>query len=572
MRALLRAFNKRRHVKLLSSLEERLEKLLSPSDWAVVAFLSFVAFLSAGALLASVSLASAISVPTTGGHIHEGLVGNPRFLNPLLAISETDRDLTELVYSGLMKQESGGGLSPDIAESFTLSEDKLTYTFIIKSNAKFHDGAPVTAEDVAFTIRAAQNPEIKSPRRANWEGVTVETPDPRTVTFLLPEPYAPFLENTTIGILPAHIWRDLTPEEFQFSSVNAEPIGSGPYLVENVEISDSGIPTKYDLRAFDKGARTPFINRITFTFYQNAEELTKALKDGAIDAAHSIHPDTRGNERTLHEATFGRVFAVFFNQNQNDIFTERGVRAALDAAVDKRKIIDTVVGGYGSPLSGPLPSHVDETAVLSREERLARAVEILENAGWELGEDGVRVKTVKKEKKRLAFSLSTANAPELKRAAELVRDDWQAIGASVDVKFFEQNDLNSEVLRPRKYDALLFGLVIGRENDLYAFWHSSQRNDPGLNIALYANIDADKLLQSARSESDDEKRAELIEKAVSEIRDDVGAVFLYAPHFVYLLPASIQGVAIDTVVNPSDRFTSIEDWYLGSDLIWPIFK
>lgn len=572
VRAYMRAFTKRRHVGFLNSIEERLSSLFSPSDWAFFLIVVFIGALSAGTLLATLSLSTAIEKPTRGGEYREGLIGNARFLNPLLAISETDRDLTQLLYSGLMKQEPGGSLSTDLAQSYEISEDKLTYTFVLKESARFHDGASVTAEDVAFTVRAAQNPEIKSPRRANWEGVVVTVIDERTISFTLSKPYAPFLENATMGILPSRIWNELSAEEFQFSALNAEPVGSGPFMIERVRRNDSGIPIEYTLKAFDSGARSPYIDRMIFTFYQNSDELIEALENSEIDAAHSLHPESVSRDIGVNNVAFGRVFGVFFNQNQNELFLDSTVREALDAGVDKDKIVSTIVGGYGSALSGPLPSDIVESALVTQEERVARAQEILTNDGWKVGDDGIFEKTVKKETKRLAFSLTTANAPELKQAAELVAEDWRKIGASVDLKFFEQNDLNVEVLRPRKYEALLFGLVVGREHDLFAFWHSSQRNDPGLNIALYANIEVDKLLDEARGEIDQSVREELIQQVTEEIKSDHAAVFLYAPHFVYLSPRAVMGISLDTITNPSDRFSSVEDWYLGSERVWPLFK
>src|SRR6185295_9848602 len=185
------------------------------------------------------------------------------------------------------------------------------------------------------------------------------------------------------------------------------------------------------------------------------------------------------------------------------------VRKALDAAIDKNAIVSTVLGGYGSVITGPLPPDAigqkSQTSVTA-ETRVSQAKAILEKAGWKLGSDGIYQKSVtinkKKQTVRLGFSLATANTPELEKAAELTADDWKAIGADVKVEFFSQNDLTIDVIRPRSYDALLFGLVIGTESDLYPFWHSSQRNDPGLNIALYANANVDKILEATRSETD----------------------------------------------------------------------
>ncbi|MBI3573887.1 hypothetical protein HY090_02450 [Candidatus Kaiserbacteria bacterium] len=577
LRAVVRSLLKQRIFQPLHNFESRLS-FFTPSDWFIVATIGIVMALAAGTLLAGVSVALTDEVPARGGTYIEGVAGTPRFVNPLLAISDTDRDLTALVYSGLLKANPDGSLSPDLASSYDISKDQRTYTFTLKDTARFHDGAQVTAEDVAFTVRQAQNPDVKSPARANWEGVDVTIIDPKTVSFTLKTPYAPFLQNTTLGILPKHLWQGVTAEQFPFSTLNANPVGSGPYTVANVKRNSSGIPTEYDLVAFTRGTRTPFIANFIFKFYADVDVLKNAFNQGAVSAAYGIAPSSISAAHLVNEAIFGRVFGVFFNQNQNKIFSEEPVRRALDIAVDKNALVSTILKGYGSAIDGPLPPEgigISAANAGSKEERIASARAVLVKAGWKAGTDGVFEKTVtvnkKKQTERLAFSLSTSNMSELKSAAELAADDWKALGADVALQFFDQNDLTIDVLRPRKYDALLFGLVVGRESDLYPFWHSSQRNDPGLNIALYANANVDKALEAARTEDDPLARREKVKTAAKTIASETAAVFLYTPHFVYLSPPSAQGIVLGTIETPSDRFISVDEWYLMTERLWPVF-
>lgn len=558
----------------LDDAEAAVKRLFMPSDWLVAAFFFATMALGAGILLANVSAAFSEEVPVHGGVHVEGVVGSPRFINPILAISETDNDLSMLVFGGLMKSGADGALTPYLAEHYEISPDGLTYTFTLKENAVFHDGSPITAEDVVFTVTAAKNPEIKSPRRANWEGVEVVAEDERTVSFILREPYGLFLENTTLGILPKHLWEGVRPEEFPFSDLNANPVGSGMYRVASVKKNASGIPSEYRLVAAGTVDERPYIHTFTFRFYPNHEALAAALASGDIDAAHSLTPAGIAKNVSLEEAVFARVFGVFFNQNQQEIFADEIVRRALDLVLDKDAIVDTVISGYGTALSGPLPPKTVERAtgaVDDLEDRRVRAVRLLEEDGWERGDDGVYEKTVKKETKRLAFTLATGNAAELKAAAEVVAGMWREFGAEVTLQFFEESDLNIEVIRPRKYDALLFGLVVGRELDLFAFWHSSQRNDPGLNIALYANIEADQYLEAARNAVEPDERRRQAESAAGEIAGETAAVFLYAPHFTYVHEPELRGIELGTVSVPKDRFAGIENWYVNTENVWPIF-
>ena len=198
----------------------RLESALrrfSPGERLLLYALSAMLAFSALGLLALANSATSVTIPARGGSLTEGLVGPVRFVNPLLALSGPDKDIGALVYSGLMRATPEGKLIPDLAERVEISEDGTVYTFTLRPALTFHDGAPLTSADVLFTIARAQDPEIKSARRADWEGVSAVAPDPRTVVFTLPHAYAPFLENATLGILPKHLWESVSAEEFPFS-------------------------------------------------------------------------------------------------------------------------------------------------------------------------------------------------------------------------------------------------------------------------------------------------------------------------------------------------------------------
>jgi peptide/nickel transport system substrate-binding protein len=527
-----------------------------------------------------------IVVPAHGGSYTEGIVGTPRFINPLLAISDADRDMTALIYAGLTRALPSGEIVPDLASSYNVSNDGLTYTFTLREGIRFHDGEPITANDIVFTITKAQDSTLKSPKRANWDGVSITAQDDHTVVFVLPRPYAPFLENTTLGILPEHIWGQTTNEEFSFSEYNTAPIGSGPYRVTGIKRDKTGLPSYYDLRAFkDYATGEAYISNIRVRLYRDEDALVSAYESGDIESVNAITPAIAKKlaERgvRVEKSPLPRVFGVFFNQDHASVFTDIAVREALDIAAPKERILDEVLYGYGSVLSGPIPpdslgyTQEESTPVRSREERLAHARTVLEDNGWEwvANEDGTGTwtKTVKKERMTLSFSLATANVPELKAVADILVEEWGMLGVPVTLKVFDGTDLNQSVIRPRDYDALLFGEIVGRDTDLFAFWHSSQRNDPGLNIAMYANTTTDKLLEVSRASSDTTERISAYHKLVTEITDDVPAVFLYAPEFVYILPERILGVKTGSIVTSSERFTGMLSWHIETDRVWPIF-
>jgi peptide/nickel transport system substrate-binding protein len=569
-------------------------KSLSKSGKALFAFFAAVLVVSAIALVYLLNAQLIVKVPGFGGSLSEGIIGSPRFINPVLAISDADRDMTTLVYSGLLRATPQGDYKPDLASGYTVSPDGLVYTFNMRKGATFHNGSTVTADDVLFTISKIQDPAVKSPIRANWTGVTVEAVDPMTVRFTLKAPYAPFVQNLTLGILPKQLWQNVSDEEFPFSELNASPVGSGPFKVGSVSRTPSGIPSSYELKNFGGYVLgKPYLSSLTLKFYQSEDALAQALSKDDIEAASGLSPTVLGSlpSTNLVRAPLNRVFGVFFNQNQSEVLRDIDVRRALNSSIDQSLLVKQVLGGYGTPLTGPIPPDIfavglevssssdsqTESASTSAETDLSTmAKNKLLGRGWVVGADGILTKTTGKGKDakttRLSFTLSTGNVPELRSAAEYLRQEWQKVGAEVNVKIFEQGDLSQNIIRPRKYDALLFGEVIGRELDLFAFWHSSQRNDPGLNIALYANSTADKLLEQLRETSDDSKRADLYSKFLVELNKDVPAVFLYAPDFVYSIPKDIVGVDLGFIETPSDRFLGVPQWHREEDYVWPIFK
>ncbi len=538
-------------------------------------------------LLWKVNQAISVEVPAHAGSLTEGVIGSPRFINPLLAQSDTDRDLTELVYSGLLKEQSDGSFMPDLAESYSVSEDGLVYSFTLRSDALWSDGTPVTADDVLFTIQMAEDPALKSPKRPNWDGVKAEKVDDTHLTLTLRQAYGPFIGNLTLGILPKHLWKEVSAEEFPFTTFNTEPIGSGPYRISKVRTNSGGLPVSYELIAFkDHVDGEAYISNLTLSFYSNEEALFNAYQNGEIEAVSAVSPEkvrmlaTSGTD--VNETSSSRIFGVFFNQNQAPILAHKEVRKALNDALDKDAIVAEVLGGYGQSVSEPVPpgtiripaaTSTEEVPALHGDERIKQAQDALLKKGWEIDPQtkNLVLKTTKDKKtttETLAISLSTSNAPELKHAAELVKAAWQKLGVKVTVKIFEQGDLNQNVIRPRKYDALLFGEIIGHDLDLYAFWHSSQRLDPGLNIALYANSKADKLLEKMRNEPDEAAATADYLDFQKEIDADVPAVFLYSPNFLYLLPKKVQGVGLPQITVSSERFIGIADWYIETDRVW----
>jgi peptide/nickel transport system substrate-binding protein len=564
---------------------------MRPSE-KLVTSIALIIFIISGFFLYQASIRKfGTEVPVGGGKIQEGIVGYTRFINPVLAISDADKDMASLIYSGLLKASPDGNLIPDLAESWNISDDGLTYTFILKPNLTFHDGMPVTADDIEFTIQKAIDPLQKSPRASNFAGVTMQKVSESEIKFILKKPYAPFAENLTLGILPKHIWSSIDNAAFDISTHNkVDPIGSGPYMVKR---SGEDIYDPFTLIPFPGYALgEPKINSIVVRFYKNQEDAVEAFESGDIDNLGGVSPEIAAtlrdksdtDEMISLQTPLPRIFALFFNQNADPILLRKEVRKALNMSIDRESLIRDVLDEYGSPIYSPIPSPTtlssSATSTASSSAAgimmadIAGAKKLLESNGWVLGADGIYEQKADAKASnptqalRLAFTITTSNSPELKQTAEVLKAQWKELGADITVEVYEGSDLTQKIIRPRKYSALLFGQVVGRDLDLYPFWHSSQRNDPGLNISLYANAKADKAIELARSTHDSSKKVLAQAEFVQELQNDIPAVFLFSPNYTYLEHRSIGGQELQNINDPSERFMNVHEWYLKTKFKW----
>jgi len=582
---------------------ELLEAVKSFSNKQFIIFSAaiLVAVVSTIIMLSKINAMFLVDVPVSGGTVNEGIVGVPTLVNPVIALSDADKDVTSLVYSGLMRKTPEGDFIPDLAESYSVSPDGINYTFILKKDLKFHNGTKITADDIIFTIEKIKDPLIKSPRSMGWNGISVSKKDEYTVVFTLAQSYISFLDNTTIGILPSNLWKDIGPNDFNLSTLNTKAIGSGPYKIKSVKKNSDGISEEYRLERFDNFALgKPRIKYLNILSYANEKDLVKALIDNSIDQAGGISPENtetiKKNGYIIKEATLPRVFGIFFNVNNNKIFADTNIVKAINKALDKQYIVNQVLQGYGSSINNPVPEKIitGEQIEKFNSQSLDEARQILDKAGWIVGSDGIRTKgpsttktiTKKVGKKmvtqtvevkssapatRLSFSLTTGDTPELKEAILLIKDQMAQIGIEVDIKkVYETGQLN-QLIRARNYEALFFGQIVNHESDLYSYWHSSQKTDPGLNIAMYSNSKVDALLESIQKTQDNSSRENKYKQLIEEFNNSIPAILIYSPKYLYATSSNFNSISINNITIPSDRFMSVYTWAVDTDKVWKIF-
>jgi len=603
-------------------------------------------------------------VPAYGGKHIEGVIGQPRFITPVYANSDVDRDLVELVFSGLMKYDENLNIVPDLAQSYEISDDKKTYTFYLKKDLYWQDKTPLTADDIIFTIKTIQNPNIKSPLQKNWIGVQIEKINNSVVKFKLKNPYSSFLENCTVKIIPKHIWEKVSPENFPLQIHNLKPVGSGPYQLKKIKKEDNKIKSLLLVSNPLYHNAKPYISKIEFLFFDNEKELLRAAKFGKIKGFSLTSFENFGENFQPYFFSFPRYFAVFFNQKNSKVLSEKNVRIALNYATNKKEIAKKFLNlptAEKSIVHSPVLPKIYGLKEPSNYYNfdIEKAKEILEKAGFKEQTNGPRIKTIKKEpafqfksylqtgsrgkeveelqkclakfsdiypegkitgyfgektksavirfqekykeeiltpwgfnkgtgivskttrKKlnevcfnepeeiiELKFSLVTVDQPKMVEIANFLKENWQKIGAEIEVKYYPLYQLEQDFIKPRNYQALLFGEVLSAIVDPLPFWHSSQKRDPGLNLALFESKEADKLLEEIRETFDPETKKEKLKEFQDLVIQQVPVVFLFSPDYIYYVTKQTKGIQTKKIISPSHRFSDIEKWFIKTKRVW----
>ncbi len=577
----------------------------SLKQWLGYGALVAVFILSVFTILLRINYNFVTFVPDVGGTLREGIIGKPAQINPVFALSDADRDISSLVYSGLIHKEADGSFTPDIAQNYTVSNDELTYTFTIAPKMRFSDGTAVTSKDVVYTIQTIQNPATKSPKKILWEGITVTAPDGNTVVFKLKRPFSRFLELATTGIVPEHIWGNTAPEQLQPNAYTIASVGTGPYKISKKTLDTNGAINEIVLNRNTKNPnRTPNISKIVLSFYENETGLENALTGGVVDQAGGVNPKAVSASKNSHEIydnTFTRVFGLFINKNKSSVFSDPHVIRALDLLINREQIVKDALYGHGQATNLPVPTSIVSPLEIDRNIEIEKGLAILENAGWKKNVSGVyehpqvtsktvqetvSVKVGKKTTKKVvsktvsvagtpteaSFTVTTLDTPELRQVAELIQTQLHDIGINVSINYIDQSTLHNDVIRNRNFEVLLYAQSVSTPTDMYAFWHSSQRKDPGLNITEYADKNVDKFLESLLTETDPEIQSELVDQTITTLVKDMPAIFLYSPSYIYITNKNLTGYATTNISSPKERFASVSNWALVTQPVYTFFN
>ena len=505
---------------------------------------------------------SLVSVPQAGGTYTEGLAGSPLYLNPILSgYNQVDRDICSLVFDGLTTINAHGEAVPDLASSWEISEDGREYTFHLRDDVYWQDGAPFTVEDVLYTIRAIQDPEFPgSPELADlWRQVVVEPLGMFTVRFSLPQAYAPFLSYTDVGLLPVHLLGNVPAGELLSNPFNQAPIGTGSFGV--AELTRDHIVLKPNP---DGLGQQPMVDEVEFKFYPSYQAALQAYAQGEVLGISRVLPDDlesiwADETLDLYSAPLSAHVMVFTNM-ESTILEELEVRQALAYASDRQAIIDQVLKGQGVAANGPIVpfswAYDPALTTYAHDPDLGRR--LLHEAEWvEVPGEPVR----RKGNLPLRFELLVGDNAEQIAVADVLIRQWREVGIIAIPKVVGMADLVNRYLRPRNYTAALFAWQdVPPDPDSYPLWHSTQTGTGGQNLALLRDAEIDEALEEGRTQTDAAIRKRWYDRFQQRFTAIVPSLMLYHPVYNYAISNRVRGVQIGPLLDPSDRFRTIHDW------------
>jgi peptide/nickel transport system substrate-binding protein len=501
---------------------------------------------------------SRVNAPADGGIFNEGLVGRVNNLNPIFSSGNVDGEASQLMFNGLVKYGDSGEIEPDLAKSWQISNNGLTYTFTLRDDVKWQDGVKFSAKDVEFTYKTIQNKDVRSPLFSSWQDKQIKAQGKNKVKFTLPNASAPFLNALTIPIIPSHILDSVSPKAMRTATFNNSPVGTGPFQFRYLRKTNKG--QQLELSAYKEYFKAkPRLEKFIISAYNNEEDLLKDLDHREITAAVDLSSDSasrlenNNNIRTIQYPVLNGVFAFFKTSKPplNDI----NVRRSLVAGFDRQAILDIFNARY-LPLKTPfLSTQPGYSSASAQQTNIKKAAKLLDNAGWKL-KNGVRTKGSKK----LEIKLVSRDTAEYVSVSSELQKQWSALGITVKPELLSQEEFYQIAINGHDYDVLLAGIEIGSDPDIFAYWHSSQARAGLRNFSEWNSPTADINLETARSRLQLSLRKARNEAFSKEWSAQAPALALYQPYMNYSYHQSADGFKIFPLNTASDRLANVQEW------------
>lgn len=503
-------------------------------------------------------------IPTTGGIIIEGIIGQPQYINPVLSFSndvnKPDRVLEYLIYPALFRLDTDGNLVNELVENYTVGDNGKEYIFTIKSGVTWDDNAPLTIDDIIFTIETIQNPNYNSPLNSALKGVIITRVDDSTLKLNLNASYSPFLSGLTFGILPKHIWSNLEPSAFLLAKANLEPVGAGKFKYKSIQKKKDGNISSITIeRNPNYFGDKPNIDTFILKFYKQEDLMIKDFKKNELQAITTLKTalDESDNFQTNILNT-PQSFGIIFNI-KDPLLSNKEIRQAIANSINRDDIINNILKGKATKINGVFTPFNKFYIDTPTEQNIENAKKILDDANWkDVDGDGIR----EKDNQRAEFTLLVASGNKVDEVTTLIQSQIKAIGIQMNTEVIPFNELSNNQIRNRSYQALFLGIALNIYTDPYIYWHSSQINSPGLNLAQYTNVNNDGYLETARTNTDTNVIASSLAQFQQQIVSDVPAIFMYSPQYLYYTNPVISNIKLSVGNSSVDRYASISDWYV----------
>lgn len=549
---------------------KRLDRLV-PVRRFVIGWLLLMVLLLGGLLAQNVLLSKYYQTlrPVPGGIYNEGMLGTFTNASPLYATGNVNSSVSRLIFAGLFTYDDQNKLVGDLASGYSVDASGSAYTVRLKPGLTWQDGQPLTSADVAFTYQLIQNPDAQSPLRSSWQGIEVSAPDPRTVVFKLPDPLASFPYAMTNGIVPRHVLADIPPADMRSADFNTiQPIGAGPFAWQDIKVTGKDPVTaqeQIELVPFDSyNGGKPKLQEFIVHAYASEKDLINAFNDGQLNGVEGLNDVPASSKAVsgleVHSPLLTAANMVFFKTTAG-VLAEQPVRTALIQATDVQSIIKNLsypTHAVREPfLTGQLGY---DPAYAQPGFDLAAAKQRLDAAGWLVAKDGIR----EKNGQPLRFTLMAADTPESRSVTGQLQRQWRAAGVELRVQLQNNADFQNS-LNYHNYDAVLYGIAIGPDPDVFVYWDSSQadlRAAHRLNFSEYKSSEADTAIESGRTRLDPGLRAVKYKPFLQAWQRDSPALGLYQPRMLYLTNGPVFGFNDQGLNSAADRFNNVQNWQI----------
>jgi len=472
-------------------------------------------------------------------------------LNPIL--EETNVDA--LLFRGLMRFDENNKPVEDIAKSYELSNDKLTYTFILNDNIKFHDGEPLTAEDVVFTIESILDDNNASFLKSDFTEVeSIKEVSDYELEIKLKRPFTVLLDKMTMPILPKHVFEDVDMRTAEF---NSHPIGAGPYMFDKWDRGSSLTLEAYD----DFHGTKPSIEKVIFKFIEDSNARALQLKSGEVDIAllDPVQVEELKKEKNIkiYDIESADYRAILFNLDK-DLWKDADVRRAFSYATDSAQMVKGILKGYGAVAYSPLQKHsFNNENVEKYDYNIDKAKELLNAIGWIEEKDGFRYKNGEK----LAFTITSPATDTVRvNMANYAAEGFKKIGADVTVAALDWSAITIE-----ETDAFMvgWGSPYDADHHTHILFHTDESSltSAGYNYGSYSNAKVDELLEKGRLSIVPDERKEIYMEFQEELAKDPAFAFIAYEDAIFGVNKNVIGVKERILGHHGSGFLwNVEEW------------